>query len=448
MATLSPTQSQPPPMVHGVPLLGIAWQLRRDPLARFVELYHQYGEIFRTKLLLNRDITVLAGMDANQFLHHQEDAVLTSEPLFGGFGDELNTDTFLVALDGEEHRHLRKNMRRGYSRSAMTPHLDTLIQQVDEFTQSLKAGDTFALLPTMQYLVTQQLGIVIADRTPDEYFSDLQLFLNRLLFVKVLRVAPPLLLKLPDYQRAKRRLFELSHQVLDHHRQKSTDAPQNLIDDLLTATDPHGNPYRDDVLLAAVVGPYLAGIDTVASSISFLIYNILHYPEIHSAIRDEVMNLFSGDTPSIHAFGKLDMLHGTTIENLRMYPVAPFTPRTAKTDFEFKGYPIRAGEEIFFAQTVTHYLPEFYPDPLRFDPTRFAKGQGKGDVGAFAPYTLGAHLCLGAGIAETQMMLITARLFHNLDLELAQPDEPLTIYASPLPNVGRKLRLKVIGKRY
>ncbi len=438
-----------PPLVPGLPFIGIAHKLFRDPLAYFVQLYHQYGPIFRVKLF-DRDITVMAGIDANRFLNRDGNDILNSEKLFGSFGREFNTNIFLTAMDGPEHKHLRKQSRRGYSRSAMMPHVTELIRIVDTFTDSLKPGETFDVLTTVQYLVTQQLGVVIAGRTPDDYFPDLQRFLNYNINVKVLRMWPEFMMKMPAYRRAKARVIKLGKEVLATHQAKQSQAnpgTNDLIDDLLQAKNIHGQPYDETMLLAATVGPYFAGIDTVASSLSFLIYTVLKHPEVLAQVREEAKRVFANGVPSLNELKEMEMLHGAAIETLRMYPVAPFTPRVAKEPFEFHGYQVAAASEIFFAQTVTHYLPEFYPDPTKFDPTRFAKGSGRGTPGAFAPYTLGDHLCLGAGIAEAQMMLIMARLLYQLDLSLSSPDYEVTVHAAPLPNPGRKFRVRVMGKR-
>ena len=387
------TQAPYPLMVPGLPLLGNALSMRRDPLAYFVNLYHKHGPIFRLRIL-NRTITALAGLESNRLLNGDGDAILSSKELFESFGHEFGTNTFLVALDGDEHLHMRKMMRNGYARSAMTSHLERLFQIVDEFTNTLNVGDTFSVLPTLQYLVTQQLGVIIADQTPDDYFVDLQRFLGYMLNVKVLKVLPSAALYLPAYRRSKARVAELARLVLEKHRQKALQDGErtNLIDDMLRGRDPAGNPYSEDTLIAATVGPYLAGIDTVASSLTFFVYAVLKHAEVMAAATDEARTLFAKGLPQIHDFKSLEMLHGAAIETLRMYPVAPFTPRHALKPFEFQGKRIDAGSEVFFAQTVTHYLPELYPEPHIFDPMRFAKGQGKGVPGAFAPYTLGQHL--------------------------------------------------------
>lgn len=442
------TQAPLPPYVAGLPLLGIAHKLSHNPLAYFVHLYRQHGPIFRTHVF-NRPITVMAGLEANRFLNSDGNRILSSKELFGSFGHELGTNTFLTALDGEEHVHLRKVMKQGYSRSAILPHMAKLLEIVDEFTRTLRPGDRFAVLPSLQRIVTQQLGLVVARRTPDDYFEHLQRFLNFNLNVYVLRMWPQAALMLPAYRKSKAMVIQLGREVLAQHRANPAPEGQtDLIDDLIAALDQQGHPYDESTLLAATIGPYFAGIDTVAASLSFLVYNVLRYPQVKQAVIEEADALFSADdVPGLNELKGMEMLHGAAIETLRMYPVAPFTPRHTREEFEFNGYRVPYGTEIFFAQTVTHYLDEFYPQPNIFDPTRFAKGQGKGTAGAFAPYTLGAHLCLGAGIAETQMILITARLLRNLRLELDKPQDPLHIYATPLPNPGRAFSVRVTENR-
>ena len=96
--------------------------MTRDPLSSLVDLYKQYGPIFRMRAL-RRECTVIAGQEANQFLAKHGEEYLGSRELFGGLADELQTDVFMVAMDGEPHRKLRKIMRRGFSREAIQPQL-------------------------------------------------------------------------------------------------------------------------------------------------------------------------------------------------------------------------------------------------------------------------------------------------------------------------------------
>ncbi|MDX2078930.1 MAG: cytochrome P450, partial [bacterium] len=211
--------------------------------------------------------------------------------------------------------------------------------------------------------------------------------------------------------------------------------------DILNSTDPHGNQYDEDTLLALVIAPYFAGIDTVAASLSFMVYATLKQPALYEKAKAEAQAMFANGTPKLHDLKNMETIHGAAIETLRLYPIAPITPRTALKSFTFNGYRVDAGSEVYVAQTMTHFMRDYFPNPNQFDHTRFARGEGRNVAGAFAPYSLGQHMCLGAGIAETQMMLTLARLLNNLDLELETPN--LTIKSAPLPNPTNNFYVRV-----
>ena len=439
---------QKAPFIRGLPFIGSALDMRYDPLAYFVKMYQEHGPIFRVGLP-NRVITVMAGIEANQFLSQESDKVMESEILFGEMGHELNTDKFLTAIDGPAHKHLRKLMRPGYSRSQMAPHIGAMLAEVDAAVDNIRPGEDFSVFTALRQVVTNQLGTVVVGMAPGDYFEDISTFLGFNLNVTVVKLWPRLAFILPKYKRARARTLELGAKVLEYHRQNppGPDRPQDLIDDMLEALDESGLPYEESMLIATAVGPYVAGIDTVASSISFMVHALLAHPEVLEQVQAEADALFAGGVPSFEAFRNMPATHNTVLETLRMYPVAPFTPRHATEDFEFMGYTIEKGEEVFFAQTVTHFLPEYYPNPEQFDISRYESG-GRSKPGAFTPYSLGAHLCLGAGMAESQMMITIARLVHRLDLEFARPqDRELTIHATPLPNPGRGFRARVRAHR-
>ena len=435
-----------PPFVPGYPLLGNALALRTDPLAYFVQLYQQYGPAFRIRIF-NRQITVLAGAEANRLLATDGNSLLLSDDLFRGFAEEMNTEVFLTAMDGPHHQELRKAMRRGYARSAMHPHMALLGDLVTEAIRPLQAGESFAVLPTIQHIVTNQLGTIIADRMPGDYFPDLQRFLNYNLRSNVVKMWPRFMLQMPAYRRSRQRVLELAQQVVAQRRAHALAAGEqpNLIDDMIAAQARDYNLLPEDALIAATLGPYIAGIDTVASSITFILYALLKHPELLDPVTQEVDAAFAEGTPGLHEMKDMRLLNGVVQETLRMYPVAPFTPRKAGEDFEFAGFGVPGGSEVFIAQTVTHYLPQFFPDPQRFDPTRFDDGKKQPYV--FAPYTLGSHICLGAGIAESQMLLVVATLLRQLRLEPLPADHSATIYATPLPNLGRDFRATVAERR-
>jgi cytochrome P450 len=128
----------------------------------------------------------------------------------------------------------------------------------------------------------------------------------------------------------------------------------------------------------------------------------------------------------------MDRLHRTALETLRRYPTTPATQRTVTAPFEFAGYRVEAGTRLFIGTTVPHFDERYHPDPYRFDIDRYRPPRNEHRIpGAYAPYGLGPHTCLGAGMAEAQIMLTVAALFHYGQFEMDPPDYELQI--RPLP---------------
>ncbi len=437
-----------PPLVPGWPGLGNALDLARDPLQFFVRAYHQFGPVYRARLL-RREITVLAGLEANLFMARQGDRVLGSQELFGDFAREMETEIFLVAMDGSGHRHLRKEMRAGYSREAFWRRAPEAAQMVAAEARGWAVGQRVPVTRTLQRLIARQLGLATTNSNPEPYFDDLWLFLNTIMNVCVMKTWPRLLLRRPAYRRARARVVDMARDILARHRAAPPAGREpDLIDDLLAATTEDGRPLSEPALIAATIGPLIAGIDTAANTAAFMLYALLKHPEALERVTAEVEAAFGEGLPRPEAFRAMPALHAAALETLRMYPVAFAVPRTAVAPFQFEGYTIEPGTEVFVASGVPHYLPEFYPRPQAFDLDRFAPPrQEHRRPGAFAPYGLGAHTCLGAGVAEAQIMLTLGVLLRSVRLQLDPPDYDLKVNVSPLPSPAPSFRVRVREQR-
>ena len=98
---------------------------------------------------------------------------------------------------------------------------------------------------------------------------------------------------------------------------------------------------------------------------------------------------------------EMTALHGAAMETLRRYPVAGGHFIKVAKPLTIAGYRLEPGDDIFVAMTVPHFLPELYPEPEKFDIDRYhAPRNEHRQRGAYAPFGLGDHTCLGAGIAE------------------------------------------------
>jgi cytochrome P450 len=441
------------PAVRGLPVLGNVLGMAKDPARFFVQCYRDYGPVFRIRLF-NRSYPVIAGVDAANFLGTREGREsLRSKEFWQGLVEEYGGSRTILGEDGESHRELREIMRRGYSRDAAKGRLDDLVAITDRsIERDWTPGRRVPVLDALQYLVTDQLGVLLTGSASLEYIPDIRLANRYVLNVLVTRQRPKILLKDPRYRRARARMFELAEKLIADYRATAgakSAAERNLVDDIMDAhvNKPDVMPAND--LTVALTGPYVAGLDTVASTTASFIYAVLKHPEVLARVQHEADALFAGGNVEDADLKRLPSVRGAIMETMRLYPVAVAQMRTATRDFTFAGHLIRKDETVYIATSVPHFLSEHYPNPTAFDVDRYEQPRAEHlRSGAYSPYGRGQHTCLGKSLADVQMLISMARLFHRLDLELVPPDYTLAMRTAPSLAPSASFKVRVKGHRH
>lgn len=439
------------PVVRGLPLVGNVAELARDPGAFFVRGYLEHGPVFRARAL-NQTLTVLAGPELARWMGSREgQSCLRSKEVWQGLVDEYGATRTLTGVDGPEHRKLREVLRRGYSREALRGRLDDLVAITDQcIEQDWRPGTAVPVVSAIQYMVTSQLGTLLTGQAPVEYIADIRTTILYILNALVTKQRPAIVLKRPKYRRAKARVKELGEQMIRDHRDRApaTGEMRTLVDDIMDAHDRDPALVAANDLVLALTGPYVAGLDTVANTLASLVYAVVAHPEVLERVRAEADAVYARRPLADESIEDLPSINGAVLETMRLYPIAVAQPRVANRDFEYAGYRIREGEPVYCAVTVPHFLPEFFPEPQTFDIDRYgAERREHVTPGAYAPFGKGPHTCLGKGIADVQMTLTAARLFHRLDLALDPPGYVLRRRAAPTPGPTSGFRVRVTGVR-
>lgn len=161
----------------------------------------------------------------------------------------------------------------------------------------------------------------------------------------------------------------LSERVLRAHEseRREGEAP-DLIDDILALhrADPQFLPETE--LMSACIGPFAGGLHTAASVATTMLYNLLKHPDTLERMLPEVDELFGGEGPTADKIRAMDVTHRVGMETLRLSRTAPAQGRAVVNTFEFAGHVIPAGTMVMFPITLPHFLPEYFPEPARFDP--------------------------------------------------------------------------------
>lgn len=248
--------------------------------------------------------------------------------------------------------------------------------------------------------------------------------------VSLTRVWPSFMTHNPWNRRSRRRVRELAERLMA----SAGDGVQ--IPDLVKRAVADGVLPPDD-LLATLLAPYFAGIDTVASSLSFAFYAIAAFPEQAQRVRDQ---LDASPGPlTIAGLRKLPALRSFVLETLRCYPVSMLSLRHTTQPVEHEGARLPAHHPVAFAVSLPLKLPEYFPDPDVFDIDRFPEGRSTAPPGVFNPFGTGRHVCLGAGLADVQMLVVLATLLRDYELTLDPVGYQLAQVLAPLP-APKKLR--------
>ncbi len=432
------------PVVPGWPILGSAIPMARDPLAFLTAAYRRLGPIFRVRVP-GRVITILAGPEANQFMSKDSETLLRStetwQPFVGLFGAKHN----VISSDGELHSRLRKIMKRSHGRSMAAPHLPMLTEVVRAGALALPVGRRVVVISALRPMITEQLGRLLAGRAAAERTDDLVRVNREATGVFVVGARPAWTLRLPRYRRALARVLALGDEVLRAHRETPRDpAASDLIDDLLAAAAADPSLLSEADLRMAAIGPFIAGLDTVANACAFLLYELLTRDDVRARVVAEVDELFAAGPPTLEGLRSLRTLHAAAMEALRLHPISPALARNAARDFSFAGHDVREGDPILVATGVSHFLPELWDRPAEFDLQRF---EGPRKPGAYAPYGLGPHTCLGASLADVQVVILVATLLHTVELRLDPAGYRLRTILSPGPTPDAGFGMTVVGQR-
>ena len=436
------------PLARGLPVVGSVFDMARDMRAFLTDSYHELGPVYGMRLL-NRRFTVLAGVEANRFLARHGTRHFRSFEFWSGFNAWFGAARSTLSADGAEHAAFRRALRRGYSQEYAVERLDGMVDIARREIDAWPLDRSMTAVPALQRIVTDQVGTLVAGVSPRPYNDDLVCYVHGLLSATI--VPRPYLRWSPRFRRASARVDKLYNEVIECHsgtmRERHGAAP-DLIDDLLDLheEDPRFFPEAD--LKIAAMGPFVAALDTVAGTCAFMLYALLRNPDVLAKVREEADALLTGDVSAEQALREMDAMHRAAMETMRMYPVTPLLVRTAANSFEFAGHRIPAGERVMIATAVPHYLPEFFPEPERFDIDRYTPERAEHKQPyVYAPFGLGPHRCLGNGFAEVQIAATMATVLHEVDLDPDRAGYSLKTTQIPLPSPDDSFKVRVRGRR-
>ncbi|OVA05599.1 Cytochrome P450 [Macleaya cordata] len=215
---------------------------------------------------------------------------------------------------------------------------------------------------------------------------------------------------------------------------------QDLISYLIDATDEDGTSLTDKEIANNVITLIDGGHDTSSSTMMLVIKYLAENPECYRRVHEEQTEIamLKGPGELLNKDDLQKMKYSWTVvsEVLRLWPPVQGTFRKAMVDFTYAGFSIPKGWQIWWNPHSTHMNEEYFPNPHKFDPSRFERGTPA--PYAYVPFGGGPRMCPGRDFAKVEILVFLHNLVRQFRWKLVFPDEkigldPLPVSAKGLP---------------
>jgi cytochrome P450 len=230
-------------------------------------------------------------------------------------------------------------------------------------------------------------------------------------------------------------------------RRRAQRFPPDLLSHCLLARDRTGGaPMSDRQLVDEVLTLIVAGHETTAASLNWVWYLLARHPESFAPVSECARQFDTGEVPDWQALDRMQALAQVIHEAMRLYPPGWLYTRRAVQGDRLGPYCLPAGTDVFICTWLLHRHPDWWEQPERFLPARFAPAaQAQRHRYTYLPFSAGPRHCIGESFAMAEMLIhlavLAARLrplappISELELEAdvnLRPRAPLHLYFEAL----------------
>lgn len=477
MTTASDTLPQPPlrsiddlPGPGGLPLIGSVLQVRPVRIHTDIEAWsRRYGSLFRVRF--GRILTLVVAD------HKLTAAVMRERPdgyrrpaVTEQIATEMGGQTGLFSAEGGEWRRQRQMVMQGFAPHAIRAYFPALVQVAlrleQRWARAASAGASIALAHDLKrYTVDIIAGLAFGTEvnTIEREDDALRGHLDNI-FSGTARRSFSLVpywrwFRLPQDRRLERSVLAVRTAVDNFIREARArldaeparrERPSNLLEAMIVAADQPGSAVDDAVVAGNVQTMLLAGEDTTANTLGWMIWLLYRNPEALRRAQDEVRRLAPDPAAfSIEQMDSLAWLDACTQEAMRLKPVAPFMPLEALRDTSIADVAVPAGTLVWCVLRHDSVSETYFSQPAQFLPERWLEeGEAAGlraDKRTTSPFGSGPRTCPGRYLALLEIKVAMAMLLARFDIAAVDtPDgkearEQMGFVMSP---VGLRMRLR------
>ncbi|XP_072286507.1 cytochrome P450 2G1-like [Pyxicephalus adspersus] len=172
-------------------------------------------------------------------------------------------------------------------------------------------------------------------------------------------------------------------------------------------------------LYATILSLFIAGTETVATTIRHGFLLLLKYPNAKRKVQEEIDQVIGKlRVPAQQDREYMPYTDAVVHEIHRFADVFPMNlPHKASRSTQFRGYTIPKDTDVCVPLSFVLHDPKYFPDPFTFRPERFLDEDGSFKKNeALMIFSAGKRMCLGDVLARQEVFLILTTLLQNFDI--------------------------------
>ncbi|MET0865326.1 MAG: cytochrome P450, partial [Nakamurella sp.] len=439
MQSTATTQPRPSaPVLRGAPLIGAAFDVRRDYLATIMRAAEEVGDVARIDVGppgWRTTFYTVSSPDAVLHVLGQPELYTKQTPAYQQVRSALGNG--MLTSEGEVWHRQRRFLAPIFTRRRIEARYAAIMieeaQRLIARWQTVAAtGSTVDAHADMIEVTSRIIGRILFGNDMTTAIPRIMkvAFVNQALMMRgLVPHAMPMWIPTPANRRLAAGLVEIRSVVSDIVAARRAEGSGRPLDDmlglLLEARDDENNGDRlsDQEVADQVLIFLLAGHETTATTLACGLVELAKSELWQQAVHDELARVLDGRLPTAADVGKLPVTGWVVREAMRMYPAAHSVGRRAERDDVLCGHLIPAGSAVIISPWAVHHSPKVWDQPEVFDPSRFDLPNGAypgGHRHAWFPFGAGPHTCVGMQLAllEAPLVLATILQAFRIDTEL------------------------------
>ena len=436
----------PPSPWWGLPLLQA---MSRDYLGFLRHLHDTYGDIVTTRIGPERGYDVFSPELIRSVLVEQAEHFIRWERGTEVFAQSQGQS--VLVTEGAVWQRQRRLLTPGFAPRRMAAYTTLMVAAAERALDHLPTAPRFTLDfgHTMTQLTMDVIARALFSSESAQESLDAEAAVRTLGQVAMREMFRPFTLPdwlpLPGKARKRWALRQLDEIVWGHIRQRQRqrqhpnppgqhgDQPGGEHDDLLAmllaARDEQGDRLTDTEVRDQCMTIFQAGHETSATALTWWGWAMAAHPDHAARAAAEVDAVLGQRRPTLADLAALPWLTQTIQEAMRRFPPIPaLMTRRALRDVQIGPWTLPKGALVRLTPWVLQHDPRWFPDPLRFDPARFAPDAPELPRGVYLPFGTGPRVCIGQHFAMAEMTLVAAMLLQRFRFEpLADATPPAAV---------------------